>query len=180
MNIIAIVGLPGSGKSEVTKSFTDNGYERIYFGDITFDYMQEKGWSVSEANERKAREEIRRVHGMAGYAILSIPKIKEAALKGNVVVESMYSWDEYKILKETFGKTFRMVAVYAPAEVRYSRLSQRPKRPLTAVEAESRDHSQIENLKQAGPIAMADWTLVNQSSLEDLKQNTTKIIETLK
>jgi dephospho-CoA kinase len=43
-------------------------------------------------------------------------------------------------------------------------------RPLTPAEAESRDHAEIELLHKAGPIAMADHTIVNEGGMEELKK----------
>ena len=44
-------------------------------------------------------------------------------------------------------------------------------RPLSEADLKSRDYSQIENLHQAGPIARADWTIVNEGTKEDLYKN---------
>ena len=44
------------------------------------------------------------------------------------------------------------------------RLSKRKIRPLTEEEARSRDISEIENLHKGGPIAMADFLVVNDGS----------------
>ena len=35
MKVVSIVGMAGSGKSEVAKVFENNGYEKVRFGDIT-------------------------------------------------------------------------------------------------------------------------------------------------
>ena len=53
-------------------------------------------------------------------------------------------------------------------------------RPLKEEELISRDYSQIENLHQAGPIARADWTVVNEGSKEDLDKELDKIIFQIK
>lgn len=178
--IIAIVGLPGSGKTEATKHFIEAGYQRIHFGQIVFDEVKKRGLELNEANERIVREDLRKIHGMAAMAILSLPKIKELHKKGNVALESFYSWEEYKLIKEKFGDDFKVLAVCASPALRHARLLKRPFRPCTPEEAKSRDYSQIENLHQAGPIAMADYTVSNEGSLEELKEKVKLIIEKLK
>jgi dephospho-CoA kinase len=177
--IIAVVGLPGAGKTEVTKFFVEKGFQKIYFGDITFEEMKRRNLEINEANERMIREEIRKKHGMAAYAILNLPKIRKAFEQGNVVLESLYSWDEYKTIKNEFGDAFRVIAVYAPPEMRYARLKNRKIRPFNPEEAKSRDYAQIENLAIAGPITMADYTIVNISTLEELQSATEKILNVL-
>jgi dephospho-CoA kinase len=60
----------------------------------------------------------------------------------------MYSRSEYKILKEEFGNDFISIAIHAKPALRYSRLEERIIRPLTNLEARSRDHSEIENIEK--------------------------------
>jgi dephospho-CoA kinase len=167
--LVALVGLPGAGKSVVTEQFVRRNFQRIYFGDLTFDRLKEEGLAISEENERKMREKLREEHGIAAYAVLNVPKITELLKKGDVVVESMYSWEEYLVLKEKFP-LLEVVAVYAPPSLRYERLSNRPHRPLKKSEVQSREASQIEKLHQAGPIAMADWTFLNVGDTNELIQ----------
>lgn len=167
--LIAVIGLPGSGKTTVGELLIKRGYERVYFGEVTFDKLKEAGLEVNEKNERMIREQLRAEHGIAAYAKLNIPRIERALAKGDVLVESMYSWEEYLLLKEQFPQ-LEVWAIYAPPKLRYQRLSQRPERPLTTEQARSRDVSQIENLHQAGPIAMADWTFLNTGSTKELRE----------
>ncbi len=177
--IIAVVGLPGSGKTEVTKILVEKSFKKIYFGDITFEELKRRKLEINEKNEKMVREEIRKKYGMAAYAILNLPKIKKSFEQGNVVLESLYSWDEYKTIKNEFGDAFYVIAVYAPPQIRYTRLAKRIERPLTPFESKSRDYAQIENLAIAGPIAMADFTLVNTGTLEELRTATEKLLNSL-
>jgi dephospho-CoA kinase len=47
-------------------------------------------------------------------------------------------------------------------------------------EARSRDWKEIEDIKKGGHIAMADFTIANESSLEDLEREAREIISRLK
>jgi dephospho-CoA kinase len=51
---------------------------------------------------------------------------------------------------------------------------------LTLEEAASRDKSEIENVNKGGPIAMADFTVLNENSLEKLKSETKRVLFTLR
>jgi len=166
--IIAVVGMCGSGKSEAVKYFTERGYKKVYFGDVVIRELKSRGLEINEKNERKVREELRAEYGMGVMAIKSIDLIKEYFKTENVVVESMYSWEEFKIIKEEFGEDFKVLAIYTTKSIRYERLGRREFRPLTEEEARSRDLSEIENLDKGGPIAYADYTLINDSSLDEL------------
>ena len=179
MKIVAIVGMAGAGKSEVARVFEQSGYIRVRFGDVTDEEVGRRGLRLNETNERFVREALRAEHGMAAYAKLNIPRIDKALEKANVVVDGMYSWEEYLLLKKHYSDKLNIVAVWASARKRYFRLSVRDVRPLSRKEAEERDKSEIENLNKGGPIAMADYALKNESTLYNLKRQTQKLIARL-
>lgn len=179
--VLAVGGLPGAGKNEVVDYImTKPNWSKVYLGEVTFDILRERGLPFTQENERPVREEVRKKHGMAAYAILSLDKIKKQHEVSNVVLESMYSWEEYLFFREQFGDNFKMLAVYASPKTRIARLANRPERPLTAKETEERDFSQIENLHQAGPIARADFTVMNESTIEDLHKLIDEVLDQLK
>jgi dephospho-CoA kinase len=66
------------------------------------------------------------------------------------------------------GAELIVVAIVCERDLRYSRLTDRVDRPLTRAEAVERDVREIENLEKGGPIAMADYTLTNNGSSEEL------------
>ena len=180
MKVVSIVGMPGSGKSEVARVFEANGYIKIRFGDLTDEEMKRKGLKPSEANERRVRESLRQEHGMAAYAKLSLIKIDEVSKHSDVVIDGLYSWEEYIFLKTYCGDKILMVAVWASPRIRYSRLVGRSVRRLTEEEAASRDRAEIENVNKGGPIAMAEITIMNEASVEELRKETRRIIAGLK
>ena len=179
MKVVAIVGMTGSGKSEVARLFNDKGFTSVRFGDITDEAVRKLDLPLTEENERPVRERIRTEHGMAAYAKLSVPRIDEALKNANVVVDGLYSWEEYAYLKKYYNDEFIVVAVWSSPQQRYNRLSGRKERPLSLRDAVSRDHSEIENLNKGGPIAMADFTVANDSSLSNLKKQIDGIINKL-
>ena len=179
MKVVAIVGLAGSGKSERAAMFEERGWARIRFGDVTEKEVRARGLPVNEANERAVREELRRKHGMGAYAVLNLPEIERRLAAGPVICDGMYSWEEYLLLRAKFGRAFTVVSVQASPRTRYARLARRAVRPLTAAEAESRDHAEIEILHKAGPIAMADRTLLNEGTAEELREAFERLVAKL-
>ncbi len=180
MKVVSIVGMAGSGKSEVAKVFEQSGFVRIRFGDVTDQEMKRRGLEPNEKNERYIRELIRKEHGMAAYAKLNLPSIDAARKHSDVVLDGLYSWEEYTFFKDYYGEDFFTVAVWASPKTRYERLTKRSKRPLSLTEAASRDRSEIENVNKGGPIAMADSILINESSLANLREAARKIISRLR
>ena len=180
MKVVSIVGMAGSGKSEVARVFEESGFISIRFGDVTDEAVKKRGLPLNEENERHVRELLRQEHGMPAYAKLNLPRIDEARKKSDVVIDGLYSWEEYTFLKNYYGEDFSVVAVWASPGTRYARLSNRTKRPLTPEEAASRDKAEIENTNKGGPIAMADFTIINESSPENLEEEASRIISKLR
>jgi len=178
--VLAVVGMPGSGKTVACDYLAKKGHPRIYFGQVTFDEMKKQDLEINEANEKKVREELRRKHGMGTYAILNLPKIYKALeTKDLIVLESLYSWEEYQIVKKDFGDNFKVLLIHSSPTSRHARLEKRPERPLTKEEALSRDEAQIVNSHIAGPIAVADFVVVNEGTVEEMFGEVDKVIEKL-
>jgi len=180
MKVVSIVGMTGAGKSEVSKVFEKNGFIRIRFGDVTDEEIKKRVLESGEESERLVREMLRQEYGMSAYARLNLSRIDEASRHSDVVIDGLYSWEEYTFLKNYYGENFYVVAVWASPKARYSRLTDRLTRRLTVEEAASRDRAEIENVNKGGPIAMADFTIINESSLEDLREETEGIIARLR
>ena len=183
--LVCIVGMTGAGKSVIADYLVAQGYGFLRFGQITLDIVKECGLEPTEVNEKSIREGVRKQYGMGAYATLNIPKFDELLKKGNVVGDGLYSWSEYKILREKYGVNLVVIAVYSPSKLRYARLVKRSllandaalrNRPATPESARARDYAEIENIEKGGPIAMADYTLVNIGTTEELITGLKKIL----
>lgn len=190
-HIFAIVGLAGSGKT-VAASFIRDRFNTAYirFGQVVLDTIQNAGEDPTPERERSIRNELREKHGMAAFAQLNIPKIKSALQKNDmVVIDGLYSWSEYVLLKKELGDMLHVIAIQASPQTRYARLAQRThdshdvqmqNRPLTQDEAEKRDYYEITEIEKAGPIVMAEKTIINESSLRDLQEELTRYLQKFK
>lgn len=177
--VVAIVGMCGSGKSVVTNTFVEQGWNMEYFGKITMDTLAERHMEVTPENERIVREGLRKELGLDAYAKKLLPYIKKDVQAGNTVLDGLYSWSEYTYLKKQLETDFIVLAVITNKKDRYQRLTHREIRALTNEQAEARDIAEIENLEKGGPIAMADYFLMNSGSEQDLKQATLDFIDSL-
>ena len=174
--VIAVIGMCGSGKSEAVKFFTEHRYKRVYFGEVVMNEIKRLGLEVNEQNERQTRENLRKEFGMGAMAVKSLPVIEQFITHNNVVVESLYSWEEFKILSSKFGSAFKLLTIYTTKELRYSRLANRKVRPLTEEEASSRDVNEIEKLDKGGPIGYTDYLVMNDGTLEELNKKLEKYL----
>ena len=172
--------MTGAGKSEVSRLFEKSGFIRIRFGDVTDEEVHKRGLELNEENERSTRELLRQKYGMAAYAVLNLSRIELALKQQDVVVDGLYSWEEYNFLRKYFVDDLYVVAVWASPKARYARLAERADRPLTLDEAAGRDKAEVENINKAGPIAMADFTILNDASLKELGKKTRAVIASIK
>jgi len=184
--IICVVGMTGSGKSEVADELVREGFKFVRFGQITLDIVKERGLEPSEENEKPIREEVRKEHGMGAFATLNIPKFDKLLEEGNVVADGLYSWSEYKILKEYYKERLTVIAVLAPPKLRYERLVNRIEiddkmrsRPATRDQAQNRDFAEIENIEKGGPIAMADYYIINNVPKKELMERVHEFLNQL-
>lgn len=175
--IIAIVGMCGSGKSIATDILEQEGWEKIYFGGVTYAKMKEAKIERTPDSERIFRENLRKKYGPACYAKLLLPDIKKALKEKNVVLDGLYSWYEYTFIKEELGSNFKLIGVVSDKNIRYDRISKRKERPFNNQEAKERDISEIENLYKGGPIAYADFYIYNNTTLEDYQTRLKEIIK---
>lgn len=175
--IVAIVGMCGSGKSVASDYLEGIGYKKVYFGGVTMEKLKEEGLDVSPDNEKMMRERLRKDLGMGAFAKILLPRIKEYSSISNTVLDGLYSWDELKILREEIGDELKVVAIICDKNLRYERLSSRKLRPLTNEEAMKRDLSEIENIAKAGPIAYADYYVLNNGSIEEYKERLKNILK---
>jgi dephospho-CoA kinase len=179
MKLVVIVGMAGSGKSFASNFFVSKGFERVYFGGIVLEETQKRGLEIREQNEKIAREDLRKQLGMGAIAILALPKIKKAFAAKNVVVDGLYSWAELVTLKKDFPG-LELIAIFASPKTRHERLAERNERRLSAKECTARDKAEIENLEKGGPIAMADFIIINEGTKKAFEKELEKILKKLK
>jgi len=182
VKIIAVVGMSGSGKSVAVEALTEKGYPKVYFGGMILRAMKEQGIEITPENEKKFREEIRAKEGkdwVVRQVIEEVHRLIEAGQR-RIVLDGVYSWTEYKILKREFPGDLTFVAIVLAKKLRYKRVGERVERPLRADEIAERDRAEIENLEKGGPIAAADYFVMNEGTVGELKEGLEKVLETIK
>ena len=92
----------------------------------------------------------------------------------------MYSWSEYKYVKQEFGDAFSVLCIATDAPLRYARLQERDYRGQTKEESMKRDYTEIENIEKGGPISIADHYITNNADIETFKLAVEQYIKNLK
>lgn len=169
VKMIAFVGLAGSGKSAASEYLRAKGLPGVYLGGIIYAAMKEAGIEITPDSQTKFREEIRAKEGKDFVVNRAIKQIDDLITAGQkrIVIDGLYSWTEYRILKRKYPGEIMLIAMVPPKKARHGRLMKRTDRPFTQEEANVRDWAEIENLEKGGPIAIADYFIVNDGSEEE-------------
>ncbi|MDO4978990.1 MAG: AAA family ATPase [Candidatus Saccharibacteria bacterium] len=178
--ILAIVGMSGSGKSVVVDHLTEKGIPKVYFGGMIYKEMERRGIERTSdgESEKNFREMIRETEGkdwVVNQVLKETRDLIEAGQK-RIVLDGLYSWTEYKAVKKEFPESATVLAVVVPKALRHKRVAKRPERPFNAKEIQERDRSEVENLEKGGPIAMADYYVLNDGTVEDLYKQVDKVL----
>lgn len=164
--VIAIVGMPGSGKSLVSKIAASRGIPILVGGDIIREETEKRGLAPTPENMGDVMLALRGEEGLAVVAEKLIPKIASSS-SPVVVVEGVRSIAEVDALKKEH--TVAIVAVHASPRTRYERLIRRgrsddPKNWDEFVERDSRELG----VGIGSVIALAEEMLVNEASTDEL------------
>ena len=181
IKIIAVVGMSGSGKSVVVDYLTEKGFPKVYFGGMIYKEMKRRGIEITTdgESEKRFREMIRETEGKDWVVKQVIEEAKNLINAGQkrIVLDGLYSWTEYKILKKEFPGQLTVLAVVVPKALRHFRVGKRPERPFNTKEIQERDRSEVENLEKGGPIAMADYYVLNDESVAKLHDDVDVILD---
>lgn len=174
VKILAIVGMSGSGKSVAVDHLTAKGYPKVYFGGMIYKEMEKRGIERTEdgESEKKFREEIRQTEGADWVVRQVIEETKDliAAGQKRIILDGVYSWTEYKTLRHEFPGCMTFIAIVVDKNLRYARVAERPERPFDENAIRERDRSEIENLEKGGPIVAADYYVLNNGTVEEMKE----------
>lgn len=181
VKILAIVGMSGSGKSVAVDYLTEKGYPKVYFGGMIYKEMEKRGIPRTEdgESEKQFRETIRETEGKDWVVRQVIEETKDLISAGQkrIVLDGVYSWTEYKTLKNEFPRSLTFIAIVVDKKIRYDRVAKRPGRAFDAAAIRERDRSEIENLEKGGPIAAADYYVLNNGSISDSEHRIDEILK---
>lgn len=181
VKILAVVGMSGSGKSVVVDYLTEKGYPKVYFGGMIYKEMERRGIERTEdgENEKHFREMIRETEGKDWVVQQVIKETKDLIDAGQkrIILDGVYSWTEYKTLRHEFPGSTTFLAVVVDKNIRYARVAERVDRSFDANAIRERDRSEIENLEKGGPIAAADYYILNNGTTDDLRERLEVILK---
>jgi dephospho-CoA kinase len=173
--IIAVAGLPGSGKSVMVRTAAEKGYAVVVMGDEVRMEAKRRGIEATPENLGRIMLELRRLEGEASIARRCIPKIEKTNMS-RVIIDGVRSLSEVEEFKNHFARVVS-VAVHSSPEARFRRLysRQRSDDPKNWAIFRERDLREL-SVGLGNAIAMAEHVIVNDGTLSAAKSRAAEVL----
>jgi dephospho-CoA kinase len=174
--VVGLAGMPGAGKSVVVNVARARGYGVVVMGNEIREEARRRGLEPTSENIGFLMLELRRLEGEAAIAKRCMPKILSEA-KEKIIVDGVRSLAEVEEFRKNF-KSFVLVAVHSSPETRFKRLyhRQRSDDPKNWEIFHERDLREL-SVGLGSAIAMAEYMIVNEESLDAVKRKAEQILE---
>ncbi|OJV28881.1 MAG: hypothetical protein BGO32_02580 [Bacteroidetes bacterium 37-13] len=172
MRIIGITGTLGAGKGTIVE-YLQKEHDFLHFSvrDFLTTEIEKRDLPLNRDSMVEVANDLRAKH-TPSYIVEQLYVLAEKSGKDSII-ESIRTMGEVKALRQLSG--FRLLAVDAPAELRYERITERKSATdsvsyETFLDNEKREMTSTDDTKQnlAACIAAADFKLVNNGSFEEL------------
>ncbi|EKQ53224.1 MAG: dephospho-CoA kinase [Methanobacterium sp. Maddingley MBC34] len=191
MNVIGVTGMPGSGKSVVSRVANSLGMNVVRMGDVIRNEAQKRNEPPG-----KVAVELRQEYGEFVVAERCVEFIKKSTNNGKssinkakdiksakdsksqvFLIEGIRSPWEVQIFKKNFPH-FKVIAIHSSPKTRYMRLKKRMRSDDSAEAKEAMKRDQRELKFGIGEvIASADFMVVNESGKGKLKNTVRGILK---
>lgn len=181
MVVVGITGLNGAGKTQVVDFFKKHGFKHYSFRNYIVKELNKRNMAVNRDNMRFIANIIRLKNG-SGYIA---DQIYSNATGDKIVMESIRTVGEIETLKK-YGD-FILLAVVGNQKIRYDRIKSRASE-TDNVTFEKFVEQELKEMKNADPhkqnlfgcIKKADYKIVNDGSLDDLKKKLDVVLKHIK
>lgn len=181
MKVIGVTGLPGAGKSVVSRIAKKLDIPIVRMGDVIRDEAKKRNKPTGEV-----AVELREEYGEFIVAERCVETIKKYFSTNNgsdgskckiFMIEGIRSEYEVEIFKNNFNK-FKIIAVHSTPKTRFKRLKRRMRPDDSPEESEFklRDKREL-NFGIGNVIATADYMIVNEGPLKKIKSIVRSILE---
>lgn len=175
--IICLTGMPGAGKTVVAEVARSMGLKVYSMGDVVREEVLKEKGGLSWEDIKRAMFELRAKEGPRAVA-KRVLKFMMSEKWDVAVIEGVRSLDEVEEFKSV-GKVI-VLAIHSSPMDRYVRLKNRAREgdPKSYEEMMERDLKEL-SLGLGNVIALADFMIVNDGSLEDFKEKARKVLSSL-
>ncbi len=174
--VVAVAGMPGSGKAAFRKNLMKMGYPVVIMGDVVREEAKRRKVEPTPENLGTLMLNLRAADGPAAVAKRCVPKLKKAT-EQIVGVDGIRSLSEINEFKKHFPNFF-LIAIHASPKTRYQRLFKRrrsddPRDWETFMERDLRELG----VGMGDVIATADYMIVNEGTFTQLDTRIKKVLK---
>jgi len=179
--VIGIVGLQGSGKTEVAKVAAKLGIPCVRMGDVVWAECKRRGLEVNEANVAVVANELRQTEGLGAIGKRCVPLIEQSGDgKKAVLVDGIRGIAEVEEFRNAFKQRFSVLAVWAGQRTRYRRIAARGRED----DAASLPAFNEKDVRELGwglgeALALADFIILNEGTLAELRKKSSELLNLL-
>ncbi len=168
--VVAVVGMPGSGKGVLSELVKEAGIPVFSMGDMIRAEVEARGLEGDPHVFGRVAQELRDEFGYGVLASRLAPHINSALTENQLVlIEGLRGGDEKDVFLESWPDSFKVIAVNVDADIRFNRISARGRAEDGDRNALSRRDERELGWGVGELIAGADWSLDNSGDLETFK-----------
>ena len=169
LEIIAIAGMPASGKGEAMDFFVRKGFHCFSLGDAVREEAERSGTEPTAGNLAHIASSTRAELGDDIWAKRTADIIKRHEYD-RIIIDGARSMSELEAIEKEFSVGIRVIAIHASPEIRFKRVISRARSDDSADRAvfTARDEREL-GYGLGEVIALSDFMVINGSSLESLK-----------
>jgi len=166
-DLFGLTGTNGAGKGEVASFFVKNGYAYFSLSDVIREELQKKNQEITRDNMIRTGNLMRQ---KATADILA--RLVAKRIAGKTVIDSIRNPKEVEFFRSQ--ENFILLAIDAPAELRFERVKQRGREESASslqefLAKEAEEMGTDESSQQLlACMNMADHTILNDGTLEEL------------
>lgn len=180
MKIIALIGMPGSGKDIVVQLLKEQlDFDYIRMGDIIIEETKKRGLSISDQNVGSVANSLREEHGMNAIAKLCLDTILNSQ-QNTIIINGIRGIEEIKYFKNHLDDIM-VLGIHSSPKIRYARLIKRNRED--DIQNEDEFHKRDERELKWGiaeAYILADEIICNQGTIDELKKEISDFLKKCK
>jgi dephospho-CoA kinase len=170
--ILAITGLPASGKNTFGEIAQEMGFKIVVMGDVIRNEVKARGLTVNRDNSNIIMMDLRSQHGKEAVAVKTVEVVEELIKQNNklIIIDGVRSWDEIELFKKKFTN-LKILGIHASPLNRLDRIEKRSRidDPTNAEAFDKRDRLELD-LGIGGVIARADYLIIPSNNIDEAKE----------
>jgi dephospho-CoA kinase len=176
MKIIAFVGMPASGKSEAARIAAGMGIPVVNMGDVIRKEVLKRGLEPNDSNSGMVATDLRKCEGLDAVAKRCISQIRGTGSE-LVVIDGVRGIAEVECFRQELGKGFILISIYAPIEVRFSRIQKRGRSDdMSSMEGLRRRDERELGWGMGEAIEASNIEIENNFSLETFRKDVIEVL----